>query len=350
MHQRFFERGGGKNPLDFKYSFIYKLICQVSISIGGGIDLLKTKKQTVAEGLCIVFPFIFLFSAGDLFSGRLTNQKDLENELWWISPDYQSFVPRVIAVVPMINMSLDPQVGESLQVEVYRRIQSKGYQKIDAERVGEVMARLGIQTPEQLSGISYARLGKELNCDAIIQGQVNQSDTQHQGIYDAVVVSCSLQLIDCKSAKPLWRCEQFRTAHRQFQLDPFNALINLVSHEGANRSERIAWLVQEMFRTLPEGPIQVVIGDLLNQAIQIEADISEPLKKLEAKQDEEMIQINLAADILYDFDKYSIRDDAQDTLKNLIPIVNKFPNAEILIIGHTDAIGTDTHNKMWNCP
>jgi len=66
------------------------------------------------------------------------------------------------------------------------------------------------------------------------------------------------------------------------------------------------------------------------------------MKRLE---DEESIQINLSSDILFDFDESEIREDAEDVLKNIIPIIQKFNNAEVKIVGHTDSIGTNLYNQ-----
>lgn len=271
-------------------------------------------------------------------------QKNLDKEDWFVNPEFHKYTPKVIAVVPMVNMSLEPGVGDFLQNEVYKRLQAKGYQKIASETVDMVMKKNGIQIAEQLSGISYARLGQELNCDCVLQGQVNNDGTQHQVIYDAVVVSCSLQLVHCETGEVLWRCEQFRTAHRQWQGDPFNLFINLVSHEKTDRTERMAWLIQEMFRTLPQGPIQIVYDDLLSQATEINIDITAPMKNLNAREDEETIQIDLSSDILFDFDKDNIKENSEEILSNLIPIIKKFPNAEVLIVGHTDSLGIESYN------
>jgi outer membrane protein OmpA-like peptidoglycan-associated protein len=273
-----------------------------------------------------------------------SQSKDLDKENWEINPQFDLLRPKVIAVAPMINMSLEEGVGESLQTEVYQRLQALGYRKVAAEQVARIMQLLGIQVPEQLSGISYKRIGKELNCDGLMQGQVNQSGTQHQGVYDAVVVSVSLQLVHCETGTVLWRCEQWRSAHRQWQIDPFNFVINLLAHEKADRNERIAWLVQEMLRTLPRGEVEVIFGDdLLSRAIEI--DISEPLKKLNAEVDREFIRIKLASDILFEFDKYAITADAEKILLNLVPILKKYDHCEVSITGHSDSIGEDQYNQ-----
>lgn len=199
--------------------------------------------------------------------GETTGISDREE--WWLAPDFDQAKPTVIAVLPMINLSLESETSGFLHRAVYDRLQAMGYRKTADSSVNDVMTRLGVQVPEQLAGISYERLGHELKCDAVLQGQVTQSAAQHTGIYDAVVVSCSLQLVACPSGKVLWRCEQWRTAHRQWHLDPLNMLISAIAHEQSNREERITWLVQEMLRTLPIGPVIVIHDDLFKRATEV---------------------------------------------------------------------------------
>ena len=196
------------------------------------------------------------------------NEKSFK-ENWTVHPDFAAQGVKTIAVVPMDNLSLDANIEEVLYSEVYERLQAKGYMKISTAHLKSVMKKLGITTPGQLAGISLKRLGEELKSDAILVGQIEQSGTIHAGIYDAVVVSCSLKLIYCANGLVLWQTEQWRTAHRQWILDPLNMLINIVSHESASREKRVGWLVQEMLNTLPQGPIIVVIDNVLQQAQEI---------------------------------------------------------------------------------
>jgi hypothetical protein len=198
-----------------------------------------------------------------------SGNKNTIKETWHVHPDFAVLGARTVAVIPMDNLSLEPNIEEVLYREVYERLQAKGYIKISTEHVRSVMKKLGITTPGQLAGISLKRLGDELKSDAILVGQIEQSGTIHAGIYDAVVVSCSLKLIRCACGSTLWQTEQWRTAHRQWNLDPFNMLINIVSHETASREKRVGWLVQEMLKTLPEGPIVVVEDNLLLKAQEI---------------------------------------------------------------------------------
>ena len=192
-------------------------------------------------------------------------------ESWWLAEDFRHYAIGRVAVLPMENLSLEPGVENALYDAVYERLTAKGYIKIDVDEVASVMDRLGIQTAGQLAGISPARLGEILRCDAIIKGRVDQSGAIHMGVYDALVVSISLQLVDCRTGKTLWTTEQWRAAHRQWHADPFNLLLSFASHEMASRELRVAWLVQEMLKTLPDGPVQVVEDNFLNEALTIPA-------------------------------------------------------------------------------
>lgn len=267
-------------------------------------------------------------------------QKNLSKETFEIAPNFRELEPRAVAVVPMINMTLDPEASAILHNAVYERLQAKGYQKIDAARVGEVMKRLGIQTPEMLSGISYQRLGRELKCDAVIQGEVNQYGTQNQGVYSSVQVSCSLRMVHTATGKVLWYCEQFRAAHRQWQFDPFNFLINAAEHASASKPDRIAWLVQEMFRTLPTGPIQVVRGDLLSRAVEIRAATAPQDLTVGAGANAEPDQADASFTILFEADRSDISPDAEDTLRQVVPFIDAFSDAEVALSGYSDSIET----------
>lgn len=113
-----------------------------------------------------------------------------DREEWKLAPDFPALAITTIAVLPMDNHSLEPDREKALHIAIYKRLVNKGYQKISADRIAEVMRTLGIQTPGQLSGIAPNRLGGMLNADALLMGQIDQSASIHTGIYDAVVVSC----------------------------------------------------------------------------------------------------------------------------------------------------------------
>lgn len=191
---------------------------------------------------------------------------DPENEDWQVHKDFERLRPMTIAVMPMDNLSLEPGVEDALYTAVYERLASKGYAKISADHVSAVMKKLGVTIPGLLAGISVKRLGEELQADALLFGQIEQSARINQVVYDAVVVSCSLKLVQVESNQTIWYAQQWRAAKRQWQLDPVNALLNTVLNANASREARVSYLVQEMLKTLPAGPVETGGDNLLDKA------------------------------------------------------------------------------------
>ena len=69
------------------------------------------------------------------------------------------------------------------------------------------------------------------------------------------------------------------------------------------------------------------------------------LKELKADVTAAEIKIDLAADVLFDFDKASIKKDAEPSLQNLATVLKANPGAAVTIEGHTDAKGADAYNQ-----
>jgi len=60
----------------------------------------------------------------------------------------------------------------------------------------------------------------------------------------------------------------------------------------------------------------------------------------------EGIKITFDSGLLFDIDKYELREASKANLTNLARILNKYPDTNILIEGHTDSTGTEEHNLM----
>ena len=59
----------------------------------------------------------------------------------------------------------------------------------------------------------------------------------------------------------------------------------------------------------------------------------------------EGIVVTFASGLLYDFDSDRIRSESASNLKNLAESLGKYPDTDLLIVGHTDATGTDSYNQ-----
>jgi outer membrane protein OmpA-like peptidoglycan-associated protein len=69
------------------------------------------------------------------------------------------------------------------------------------------------------------------------------------------------------------------------------------------------------------------------------------LKELNAEVTAAAITIDLAADVLFDFDKSTIKKEAEPSLRNLATVLKANTGAAVTIEGHTDAKGADAYNQ-----
>ena len=58
----------------------------------------------------------------------------------------------------------------------------------------------------------------------------------------------------------------------------------------------------------------------------------------------EGILVTFDSGILFDFDSAELRPAAKENLRNLAESLKKYPNTNVLLVGHTDAIGSDEYN------
>jgi outer membrane protein OmpA-like peptidoglycan-associated protein len=73
--------------------------------------------------------------------------------------------------------------------------------------------------------------------------------------------------------------------------------------------------------------------------------IESVIKDLGAKETETEIQIELPGDVLFDFDKWDIRSDAEATLKKVGDIITAYKSPQVIIAGHTDSKGLEAYNQ-----
>lgn len=59
----------------------------------------------------------------------------------------------------------------------------------------------------------------------------------------------------------------------------------------------------------------------------------------------EGIAVTFASGLLYDFDSDVVRVEAAQNLRSLAASLGKYPNTNLLIVGHTDAVGTSEYNQ-----
>ena len=75
-------------------------------------------------------------------------------------------------------------------------------------------------------------------------------------------------------------------------------------------------------------------------------ELEEELEDADVERVGEGIQITFDSGILFDFDSSNLRGDARANLNELAMSLKEYPNTDVLIVGHTDATGSDAYNQQ----
>ena len=89
------------------------------------------------------------------------------------------------------------------------------------------------------------------------------------------------------------------------------------------------------------GTIGAVIGHQMDQQAK---ELEQNIPGAVVERVGEGIQVTFASGLLFDFDSDAIKTTAADNLRNLAASLEKYPNTELLIVGHTDSQGSDDYN------
>jgi len=120
----------------------------------------------------------------------------------------------------------------------------------------------------------------------------------------------------------------------------FRPLLALVSAVAACAVCAPAATAQEPPDTIPPGAIRTVRD--LRYVVQ---DIGGRVEDLRVKETPTEYRIELAADVLFDFDKATIKPEAARVLAKAAEFIRERGVGPVRIEGHTDAKGTDTYNQ-----
>lgn len=92
------------------------------------------------------------------------------------------------------------------------------------------------------------------------------------------------------------------------------------------------------------GTAGAIIGKKMDKQAK---EIEQVMPGAEVVRSEEGIQVILdeKSEVRFEFNKSSLTADAKDNLKKVIEIFNKYPYTDIMIVGHTDNVGSQSYNQ-----
>ncbi|MBE3596311.1 MAG: OmpA family protein [Hydrogenibacillus sp.] len=94
-------------------------------------------------------------------------------------------------------------------------------------------------------------------------------------------------------------------------------------------------------------PDRTFVVRLRPETSRLEREVAMTLSEFQAeKKDEQTTRLTLPGHILFDFDSYALRPEAQETIDKLVQVLEYAGDkAKVTIVGHTDNVGSAAYNQ-----
>ncbi|MEA1917557.1 MAG: DUF799 family lipoprotein [Campylobacterota bacterium] len=174
-----------------------------------------------------------------------------------------------VAVLPIQNMSMYPNIAYYFRQHLNDLIAMKGYSVISTQKIDKALYEVGVQKADHIRLLNFDKLADMTSADAIMSGIIETATIQDAGVYSGYAFTGSLKL-QLRNGDTIWYSLSQRVAKRHLAIDPFNIVVNiLVNQESDKQIKAIKAVAQKLVDDLPQGPNEVVIDNLLGQAIEL---------------------------------------------------------------------------------
>ncbi len=93
------------------------------------------------------------------------------------------------------------------------------------------------------------------------------------------------------------------------------------------------------------GAIGAVAGGIIGNYLDKQAKELEAVKGAEVERQGDELKITFSEKILFDINSSTLKSASQSQLDQVADVLNRYPDTDILVMGHTDATGTEEYNQ-----
>ena len=170
-----------------------------------------------------------------------------------LAPDFQQRKPRTVAIMPVLNETVDLDAPKVIAPMLYEAMQSKGYQLRSLQEVNALLAGKNIHEAGQMFTLTYQEMGDLLNADALLFCTVTDWSSLYLLIYSSVSVETKFELIDATSGVRLWEAK-YKASKRCAAVDKDSFADVLLNAALSPYEPQAQKAVRRCLATLPGGP------------------------------------------------------------------------------------------------
>ncbi len=168
-------------------------------------------------------------------------------------PDYKSRTLRSIAVLPVLNETVNLKAPDIFRPIVAGKMSVKGYQVPASATIDERLLTRDIREAGQVNSLPPQELGKLLGVDALLYTTVTEFSTTYLLAYASMTVGARFELKDARTGEKLWDTEH-QVKETKLGLDSKTAGETLQFAVAQSYAPYCQKVVDTGFSTLPNGP------------------------------------------------------------------------------------------------
>jgi outer membrane protein OmpA-like peptidoglycan-associated protein len=93
------------------------------------------------------------------------------------------------------------------------------------------------------------------------------------------------------------------------------------------------------------GAIGAAAGAIIGDYMAKQKKELEQIPGAEVVQEGEELKVNFQSAILFDTDSYQLKPSSRDELQQMAQVLGKYPETQLVVVGHTDNTGSDAYNQ-----
>ncbi len=119
-------------------------------------------------------------------------------------PEFGAIRPNSIAVMPVMNETVDMKAPDVVRPIVYNKVIDWGYESPPSSMIDEILAKHNIREAGEVNQFTAKELGEMFSVDAILYTTITDWSTTWLAVYASQTVGLRLELKSTKDNQVLW--------------------------------------------------------------------------------------------------------------------------------------------------
>jgi hypothetical protein len=168
-----------------------------------------------------------------------------------VDPYMENHRPVTVAVLPFIDASRQKEGALAVRRGFYNHFSSLPFKDMELQRVDNLLAKANLGDPEAIYKTTPQELGKILNVDAVVFGEISNFDKLFAVMYSQVAVGAEIKMYDTKTGNFLWSGQHTVRIHEGgLSVTPFGIIATVIATAMNVRDIQLLRACDDLFRDM----------------------------------------------------------------------------------------------------